>query len=258
MSGPFSSVVNFSVNQFLQRVEKLAILQAIKHSSSMNQNNLIFPKHHKLSHYIHSCSSSSTSATTFTESLIEEIVSRAYSKASEILSSCGFLILDPNREMITFDEVNRLAYAKLSRSKCKISNSQSSEGDWEEQSDSDEEDQDDEIDGVNGWEDGNEENDQDYDHLDDDDNSNEHPHSMELDETDHAAIPNVYTSVIHGMRIFDSIDDHQCESFFKVEINGQTKYVHKQTATWYFSKGKPSLSSDRLKRVQSRWWTDIY
>lgn len=252
MSGPFSSVVNFSVNQFLQRVEKLAILQSIKHSSTMNQNNLTFPKHHKLSHRTHSCVSSSTTVSTLTEPLIEEIVFRAYSQATEVLSSCGFSILNLNREMITFDEVNRLARTKLSRSKCKISNSQSSDDDMEEQSDSDEEDQADEIDGVNGWEDGNEENDQDYDHLDDEDNSNEYPHSMGLNEADHGVIPNVSSSVIHGMRIFDSIDDHQCESFFKIEINGQMKYLHKQTATWYFSKNKPTLSSDRLKRVQSR------
>ena len=36
MSGPFSSVVNFSVREFLQRAEKLAVLQRIKYSSGLN------------------------------------------------------------------------------------------------------------------------------------------------------------------------------------------------------------------------------
>ena len=49
MSGPFSSVVNFSVNEFLRRVEKLAVLQSIKCSSGLNTNNLAFPRHHKQS-----------------------------------------------------------------------------------------------------------------------------------------------------------------------------------------------------------------
>jgi hypothetical protein len=49
MSGPFLPVVNFSVNEFLQRAEKLAVLQSIKCSSEYNKNNIIFPKHQKQS-----------------------------------------------------------------------------------------------------------------------------------------------------------------------------------------------------------------
>ena len=49
MSWSFSSVVNFSVNEFLRRVEKLAVRQSIKCSSGLNTNNLAFPRHHKQS-----------------------------------------------------------------------------------------------------------------------------------------------------------------------------------------------------------------
>ncbi|CAF1557101.1 unnamed protein product [Adineta ricciae] len=42
MSGPFSSVVNFSIYEFLHRVEKLAALQAIKSSSDSNNNNRVY------------------------------------------------------------------------------------------------------------------------------------------------------------------------------------------------------------------------
>ncbi len=127
MSGPFSSVVNFSVNEFLQRVEKLAVLQSIRCSSEYNKNNLIFPKHHKQSQQTFSTPLTSTITTPITENLLEEIAFSAYIQASQILSGCRFSILDPNRKMITFDEVNRLAYEKLSRSKYTISKKKSSQ-----------------------------------------------------------------------------------------------------------------------------------
>ena len=49
MSGSFSSVVNFSVNEFLRRVEKLAVLQSTKCSSCLSTNNFLLPRHHKQS-----------------------------------------------------------------------------------------------------------------------------------------------------------------------------------------------------------------
>ena len=137
MSGPFSSVVNFSVNEFLQRVEKLAVLQSIKCSSEYNKNNIIFPKHHKQSKQTFSTPLTSTIATTITEKLLEEIVFSAYIQASQILSSCRLSILDPNHKMIPFEEVNRLAYRKLSRSKCTISKKKPVQSNNEDEEDED-------------------------------------------------------------------------------------------------------------------------
>jgi hypothetical protein len=132
MAGPFSSVINFTINEFLQRVQKLAVLQTIKCSSDFNKNNLTFPKHHKQSRQ--TCSIFSTSATTvITEKLLEETVSRAYLQASQILSVCGFSILDPNDKMISFEDVNRLAHEKLARSKCRSSNKKDNKSDNAEQ-----------------------------------------------------------------------------------------------------------------------------
>ena len=74
----------------------------------------------------------------------------------------------------------------------------------------------------------------------------------DIEEFDISIMSNVSTSTLAGMRIFDSIPHGQHQSFFRVQINGQQKYLHKQTATWYLSKDKMELSSDRLKRVQSK------
>jgi hypothetical protein len=51
MSGASSSIVNFSVTQFLRRAQKLSVLNRIKSegetNSSCDTTSLRFPKHHK-------------------------------------------------------------------------------------------------------------------------------------------------------------------------------------------------------------------
>lgn len=49
MSGTFSSVVNFSVQEFLNRAQKLSLLQKLKTRSEFysTSGNLVFPKHYK-------------------------------------------------------------------------------------------------------------------------------------------------------------------------------------------------------------------
>jgi hypothetical protein len=42
-----------------------------------------------------------------------------------------------------------------------------------------------------------------------------------INELDLDILPNVSTSTFHGMRIFDSIDDCQSESFFLVEVKAK-------------------------------------
>ena len=85
MSDPFSSVVNFSVHEFLQRVEKLAVLQSIKCLPDSSMNNIIFPKHHKQPRQTWLAPSTSITATVNTEKLLEETVFSAYLKASQIV-----------------------------------------------------------------------------------------------------------------------------------------------------------------------------
>ncbi|CAF5197916.1 unnamed protein product, partial [Rotaria magnacalcarata] len=95
MSGPFSTVVNFSINEFLQRVEKLSTLQNIKCLSDSGASSLVFPKHHKQSQQMHQLPTMSTT-TTITEQIIEETIYSAYLEAIRILSGCNLSILNLN------------------------------------------------------------------------------------------------------------------------------------------------------------------
>jgi hypothetical protein len=80
------------------------------------------------------------------------------------------------------------------------------------------------------------------------------PKSGEDDSSeDEDNLPNVSAngkSQFHGMIIFDTISPSLSNSYFRVEIDGNQKYIHKQTACWLLTDEKASLSADRLKRVQ--------
>lgn len=242
MSGVFSSVVNFTVNEFLHRVSKLSALQDIKCASELNLNDLIFPKHHKL--WRRASPSFFTSTTSsITEKSIEDTVISAFIKATQVLTDCNLSILNPFDEMISFDEVNRLAFQRLARSKQKMSNTQSFQSSNDNQgTDDDDDDEENETDGSNNVY---------VQHPDNEDTDNDDS-LTDIDESGPYIIPNVTSSTTRDMRIFDSIDDNQSESFFHVKINDQQKFIHKQTATWYLTKNNVKLSSDRLKRVQSQ------
>lgn len=71
ISGAFSSVVNFSVNEFVHRASKLSVLQDIKCASELNLNNLTFPKHHKSWRQTNQSSFTST-ISPITEKIIED------------------------------------------------------------------------------------------------------------------------------------------------------------------------------------------
>ena len=240
MSGSFSTVVNFSVHEFLQRASKLSLLQDIKFASDLNLNNLVFPRHHKVWSRAN-LPSLASSAPLLTEKAIEETVFRAYLEASRILASCNLSILDPTDQMISFDEVNFLASKKLGASKMKRASNQSF--DWSSQNRAgEEEDEEDEA----------EETSQYSHHPGDDNDADCDAPAGDNDECNLSVLSNVSRSTVDGIRIFDAIDDRRRDSFFRVEINGQEKFLRKQAATWYLSTDKAALSSDRLKRVQSK------
>ena len=52
-----------------------------------------------------------------------------------------------------------------------------------------------------------------------------------------------------GTRIVDSINPALKNSYFQVQINNKTKFIHKQTACWLLTDKASRLSADRLSRV---------
>ncbi|CAF4850214.1 unnamed protein product, partial [Rotaria sp. Silwood1] len=153
--------------------------------------------------------STSTIAITITEKVLEEKVFSAYIKASQILSGCEFSILNPDDNMISFEEVNRLAYKRLSRSKCTTSTRKpvQSNDDEDENEDDDEEE----------YEDEDNKQYQSKKQSSENDIVDEYDESIPIDDFDVDILPNVSSSTIRGMRVFDSINNCQSDSFLPVE-----------------------------------------
>ena len=89
MSGPGSSIVNFSVLDFIRRTDKLAILETIKTESefSPSATSLRFPRHHKLAKPSSLVSSARPISLTVRE--VERIVLDAFAAAYELLKPLG-------------------------------------------------------------------------------------------------------------------------------------------------------------------------
>jgi hypothetical protein len=65
---------------------------------------------------------------------------------------------------------------------------------------------------------------------------------------DGASITKIKTN-FNGMKICEEIGPRQQDSYFKVQINGVKKYIHKQSACWLLTERNIHLSNDRLSRV---------
>ena len=228
MSGPFSSVVNFTVHQFLQRAKKLSYLhhaQCRHRSDSFNE--LIFPNHHKLRRRVDKkqAASASPCGSTLTIEAIEHRVLQAYQKATDLLRDTNMFSGDG---MLSLLHMSQLFQTQLESSRL-VDRPLHIKRDAELRTSSDDSSSEEEDDVS----------------QDDTDEAN----SMDSDDHLTDNLFDVSSSVFEGTRVFDSINPLLSKSYFSVDFNGGKKFLHKQTAAWLLSKDKTTLSADRLKRV---------
>ena len=231
LTGPLSSMTNFTVQEFLSKNRKISILNEIKtlEGCSLDSDAIKFPVHHKHNQN-HASSSVLTNLDEITMDKIEEHIYEAYQFARSFMEKLQMTPLlkknhvlelndlcsnmhDDLEEMIfitddaTLDADDSLneninVLNEETTNPCLSSLDLNSESDGEYDSDVDEECTTSTKDGFN------------------------------------------------GMRIYSAIADKDKKKFFKITINGIEKFMHKQTAVWYLTKKKNQLSSDRLVRVQ--------
>jgi hypothetical protein len=120
MSGPFSSIVNFSVHQFLQRAKTLSYLNSIKsrnHDSDTN-NSLVFPRHHKLSKLVNSkqvLPLSSSSSVPLSLEAIEITILRAYSNVCRLVVDMNMCQQD---QLLPLEKMSKLQGGKSGSRDC--------------------------------------------------------------------------------------------------------------------------------------------
>lgn len=225
ISSTSSAGVNFTILQFLQRVNKLTALQTIKNHSSAN--HLRFPQHHKLPR-VNQFVPTHQYNNHLSKKSIENAVLKAYKYASDLFSELNLNRLPRKREPMTIDVMSRNVLALLDgfwSSDLGIINSQTETNETDSESEIFDEEQ---------------SNDTNY-------ADEEFEYNDSLDVSD-----DVNASSYQGIRLFDNVKQELTNSYFKVNINNENKYLHKQTACWILEKDKASLSSNRLYPVQDR------
>ncbi|CAF3980166.1 unnamed protein product [Rotaria sp. Silwood1] len=224
LTGPFSTMTNFTVQQFLSKTRKISILNEIKcfEESNVTSGGIKFPKHHK-QNQSNAFSSILINLNELTLDNIEKNIYDAYEYAKSFAEKLGMSSLLKTKNVFQLNDLSLNIRNDLEKI---IYLNDDSTLDNDDNSDSDDE--------------------ENYYSLAsdvEDDNENEES------ETENECTQST-KDVFNGMRIYSTVADKDKNKFFKIEINNKIKYIHKQTAVWYLTNNNNRLSSDRLVRVQ--------
>ncbi|CAF2257375.1 unnamed protein product [Rotaria magnacalcarata] len=228
MSGAFSSVVNFTTDQFLKRAGKLSVLTDLENQSESGQLGcpLQFPKHHKRRRKVAALkkSVSNTTIDLPRNDTIKKIIHQAYNDAYKLLSELDINIALEKKKKTKINEVSSYVRTQFEKKFKKVTYD---EGEiYSSNDESDEE----VATNVNS--------------------SSKPEEDSSEDENDLPCISSSGKHQFNGMRVTDTISSSLTNSYFCVEIDNKKKYIHKQTACWLLTDNKANLSADRLKRVQ--------
>ncbi|CAF1662471.1 unnamed protein product, partial [Didymodactylos carnosus] len=225
-----------TVSDFIRRCEKISILNDIKSEEKTNNNDfkILFPTHHKCSRTKLNKFTTSTTTHKLTTPIIERLISDAYKAATKLIDNLEMVNLLKERKTYELKDISIYVKKHLSKS-AKLTTDYTTAASSQLQTQFD--DDDDEIESEN--------------ETDDEDNVDDNPLAINEDEEIQtgdedgdddnnvqqqqltAATVNTLSTTkkmdFKGMRIKDKIDPEQEKCYFRVNIGGQDKYMHKQT-----------------------------
>ncbi|CAF4531684.1 unnamed protein product, partial [Rotaria socialis] len=114
LSGTFSSIKKFSVSQFLNKIEKISILNHFKSTEGDDvECPLKFPIHHKNKHKEKISSTISLSSAPATINDIEKIIIKAYHEAEKIINSLHLLQILEENDLGDIQKLNSFVFDQL-------------------------------------------------------------------------------------------------------------------------------------------------
>ena len=230
MSRPFSSIVNFTIEQFLKRAAKLSVLTEIEDqcNSGHVDNPLQFPRHHKRrrKRSVPQVPISGLSSNLLSYNNIEKAIHLAFDHAYDLLSTLDLNIALRRKRKTSLDEVSAFVQRQFQRKSIRVSNVRRQRRSSDDESNNES--------------------------IPEDESHTESSEDSSIDEDIDEASSSFANSKsnVHGMRVFNTIPASLSSSYFRIDADGHVKYIHKQTAAWLLTDDKTHLSSDRLKRVQ--------
>jgi hypothetical protein len=231
LTGTLSTITNFSVIQFMNKIEKISFLNQVKSLEEAQdiECSLKFPIHHKHRHKDTTASANGSAPLLVTTADIQKIVAEAYDQARSVMNSLGLSSILKKNDFDDFKNLNAFVFEQLTE-KSTVDYSYFNEDDLYDVSD--------ENSGVTA------------------DIADEGPESDS--ETDENCLEEGNQDDCHmitckdtfqGMRIFDKINPLKKSHYFQITINNKLKFLHKQTAARLLSTSKNCLSSDRILRI---------
>ncbi|CAF1277306.1 unnamed protein product [Rotaria magnacalcarata] len=213
LSGTYSTIINFTVADFLNRSQNISILNRIKCDHLFQQDDnehLSFPIHHKHKRDNHLVSLQNLDDIDQLD--VEDIISNAYSEALELIERLEISRLLQENDVFGLNSLSKYVFKQLnSRSKMFdysthiINDDDDDEFDLEEEGEEEENDNSDIVNQLNSDVTFEEEDDNDYNMT-------------------------TIKSNFNGTKIFDEIETCRRDSYFKLKINDSYKYIHKQSA----------------------------
>ena len=230
MSGPFSSIVNFTIEQFLKRAAKLSVLTEIEDqcNSGHVDNPLQFSKHHKRrrKRSVPQVPISGLPSNLLSYDNIEKAIHLAFDHAYDLLSTLDLNIALRRKRKRSLDEVSAFVQRQFQRKSIRVSNVR------RQRRPSDDESNDESIP-------------EDKSHTE---SSEDSSIDEDIDEASSSFANS--KSNFHRMRVFNTIPASLSSSYFRIDADGHVKYIHKQSTAWLLTDDRTHLSSDRLERVQ--------
>jgi cobalamin biosynthesis protein CobT len=255
LSSIFSSRINFTIEDFLQRAEKLKILYLIKceEQSSKKPNHLVFPVHHKNKAGDFSPSQNMININALN---IEEIIFKAYKQAQEFIKTLNMSALLQKKKAFMLKDLSTKVMEHF-KTRCQTSDNATidADSDLNDTDNTNEEDDDEDEESENENDLCSADDDEDVEFLED--NDADDSYSEDNDEDDDYLDNNedkketVITKkiIFNGTRVYNNVNTKLKDSYFEVLINGKVKFIHKRTACWILTKEENKLSADRLTRV---------
>ncbi|CAF1545458.1 unnamed protein product, partial [Rotaria sordida] len=209
LSGTFSSITNFSVSQFLNKTEKISILNHFKSTEGNNvECPLKFPIHHKNQREERTPSTISLSSSSTTINDIEKVIIRAYHEAEKIMNTLELLQILKENDLDDIKKLNSFVFQQLDL-KSTVDYCYFNEIDLQDSAD----------DSNNNIQNDTEnfETKVEVEGYDSDEDNPDSYHFTASKET------------FQSIKIFDKIDSTKKNNYFHIMINNKPKYLHKQT-----------------------------
>ncbi|CAF4578478.1 unnamed protein product [Rotaria socialis] len=236
LTGVYSTRINFTAADFLNRSNKISILNQIKcdHLLQQHENeHLLFRIHHK--HKAYNRLLPLINSDDVNQLDIENIISEAYNEAVKLVEHLKVSKLLQHNDIFDFNSLSTYVFRQLKSTSKMFDYSTEIIDDHDNEFDL--EDEDEEVENENSDV---------MDQLDDNEQLNDDLTDDQVD--DYYKIMTRKTDII-GMKIFDEIETCRRDSYFKLKINDNYKYIHKQSACWLLTDKNLRLSNDRLSRV---------